>query len=209
METRMNSNLPQDVASPSTAPVSIGAAGPAADSGDRVLPQTESDGTVADGQRASGEDHRDATGPNAGGNATATSNQASKPSSPEPADQQAPAQPIPQDVPTPQDVVTRRRSTIHNPTREQMLDTVRRLIIKVAEGEVSREDSKELRALCETYLRHLGPDTKSPKSRSDVDLPALRAMAHERPRLLDILESVLSDEEIDELVNGSRGSAPQ
>lgn len=100
------------------------------------------------------------------------------------------------------------RHEIHELSKANLRDMVRRLMVGVPQGLVSLNVSKEMRELAKSYLAAMDEDTKDAKARPPIDVSQLRSMAQHDSDLLHIIAPLLSDEEMNEVVNGSQDPAP-
>lgn len=81
---------------------------------------------------------------------------------------------------------------------------LRRLMVAVSRGQVALDVSKELRETAKQYSANIDKDVKDTKIRQPIDVSGLRSMAQQDPNLLSIIAPLLSDDELNEIINGSQ-----
>ena len=99
------------------------------------------------------------------------------------------------------------RGRLNRVSKENLLDVLRRLMVQLPSGIIPLEVSKELRELIKLYLASVEKDNSNSEHRPPVEVSELRRRAQQDPYLLNLIEPLLSETELNEVINGSQASA--
>jgi hypothetical protein len=88
------------------------------------------------------------------------------------------------------------------------MDVLGGLLTAVPLGTISREDATTIRSIADTYLKHLGEGKNGVPASGLINVEALRNFAHEQPALIDVIEPLLSDEQLQEILVGTDKEPP-